>query len=441
MLNWSMRRWLQGLDAVMPLQIRRQDRPTWKLHVDGSATNQLSGAGVALVTPAGQHLHEAVKFRFKASNNRAEYEALIFGLKFAQELHAEYIEVYSDSQLVVNHVSVEYEARGERVMAYLSKIQDMLTQFKGCTLRQIPREENTTSDALARLASSTVTYKANLVPIQFLEEPSINCAEEIKMIDTTPNWMTLIVAYLNTRELPNNRNKAQKMMRKAALYIIVEGVMYKRSFSMPLLRCVTKEEVARLMSEVHDGLCGNHAAGQSLSKKILRQGYFWPTMMEDSKAYVKKCEKWQRFSKIPRAPLNNLIQMQSPWSFAIWGIDLIGQLPKDFYMTHGIIKSFSIVAHPHSNGQVKAFNKTLKDTMEKRLEEAKENWPEELPELLWSYRTTEKIATGQTPLAMAYGYEAMLPIELEPPSHRRLTYNQEDNHALLAKSLDEIEEK
>ena len=99
------------------------------------------------------------------------------------------------------------------------------------------------------------------------------------------------------------------------------------------------------------------------------------------------------------------------------------------------------MAHPQANGQVEAVNKTLKDTLKKKLEDDKGNWPEELPEVLWSYRKTEKTATGQTPFSMAYDYEAMLPVELEPPSHRRLTYDQGTNHILLAESLDEIEEK
>ena len=79
---------------------------------------------------------------------------------------------------------------------------------------------------------------------------------------------------------------------------------------------------------MHEGFCGDHAGGQSLSKKILRQGFFWPTMNEDSMEYVKRCDKCQRFSKVPRAPPNLLKQMQSPWPFAVWGIDLIGKLPK-----------------------------------------------------------------------------------------------------------------
>ncbi|KAM6551152.1 hypothetical protein CsatB_000960 [Cannabis sativa] len=203
--------------------------------------------------------------------------------------------------------------------------------------------------------------------------------------------MTPIAAYLNTAELPDNQNEARKMRRKAARYIIVEGIMYRRGFYMSLLRCVTQEEAARLLSEVHDRFYGNHAVGESLSKKILRQGYFWPTMIEDSKAYVNK--------------------------FSDNGKQFDSQSFTDFCANHGINKSFSAVAHPQANGQVEAVNKTLKDTLKKRLEDAKGNWPEELPEVLWSYRTTEKTATGQTPFAMAYGYEAMLPVELEPPSH------------------------
>ncbi|KAM6560266.1 uncharacterized protein LOC115723739 [Cannabis sativa] len=276
-----------------PQPSNNEDKPTWKLHVDWS-----------------------------------EYEALIVDMKLAWELHAEHIEICSDSQLVVNHVSGEYKARGEKKIAYLSKIHYLLAQFKSYVLKKILRDENTTADTLARLASSNITDKAKLLPIEFLEKPSITCSEEIRMIDTSLNWMTPIAAYLNTEELPSNRNEAQKMMRKAARYIILDGVMYRRGFSMSLLRCVTEEEAAQLLSDVLDGFCGNHAAGQSLSKKILRQGYFWPTIIEDSKAYVKKCDKFQRFLKIPCALPNEITLMQSPWHFAIWGIDLIEKFPK-----------------------------------------------------------------------------------------------------------------
>ncbi|KAM6569641.1 hypothetical protein CsatB_017626 [Cannabis sativa] len=151
-----------------------------------------------------------------ASNNEAEYDALIADLRLAQETKAGHIEICSDSQLVVNHVSREYEARGEKMISYPSKIHDLLAQFKSYALKQIPSEENTTIDALARLASSNMNDKENLIPIQFLEKPSITSTEEVDMMDTSPNLMTPIAGYLNTGELPDNKNKAQKIRRKAA---------------------------------------------------------------------------------------------------------------------------------------------------------------------------------------------------------------------------------
>ena len=70
------------------------------------------------------------------------------------------------------------------------------------------------------------------------------------------------------------------------------------------------------------------------------------------------------------------------------------------------------VAHPQANGQVEAVNKTLKSTLKKRLEQAKGAWPEELPKAFWSYRTTARTTTGHSPFSMAYGFEAMIPVEV-----------------------------
>ena len=92
---------------------------TWELYVDGSSNEGGSGAGLILVSPEGHRVHCALRFRFKASNNEAKYEALIAGLKLAKEMQVELLDIYCDSQLVVCQVTNEYQARGEKMAAYL----------------------------------------------------------------------------------------------------------------------------------------------------------------------------------------------------------------------------------------------------------------------------------------------------------------------------------
>ena len=96
---------------------------------------------------------------------------------------------------------------------------------------------------------------------------------------------------------------------------------------MPLLRCIAHDDIRRVLQEVHEGECGDHTGGQTLAKKVLRYGYFWPTINKDAAKYARRCDACQRFSKIPRAPPGQLKTMAIPWPFAMWGIDIIGSLP------------------------------------------------------------------------------------------------------------------
>ena len=81
----------------------------------------------------------ALKFGFKASNNEAEYEALIAGLNLTKEMKVESLEIYSDSQLIVCQIIDEYQARGEKMAAYLHKCKNLLSSFSSYTIHQVPR--------------------------------------------------------------------------------------------------------------------------------------------------------------------------------------------------------------------------------------------------------------------------------------------------------------
>ncbi|KAL0440299.1 UNVERIFIED_CONTAM: Ribonuclease HI [Sesamum latifolium] len=135
----------------------------WKIFVDGSSTSLGSGAGIVIETPQGDRLQYAIKFDFVASNNEAEYEALIAGEKLALAAGAKPLKAHSDSQLVVNQIRGDYEAKGSKMTKYLSCIQTLMRKFDEFAIEQIPRSKNEEADQLARLASSLTLLKSRSI--------------------------------------------------------------------------------------------------------------------------------------------------------------------------------------------------------------------------------------------------------------------------------------
>ncbi|XP_074362426.1 uncharacterized protein LOC141702698 [Apium graveolens] len=118
-----------------------QSRP-WLLFVDGSSTSNSGGEGVILISPGGFKIQQALKFGFSATNNVAEYEALITGLKLASDLEAEVIDIFGDSQLVSKQISGEFKTHNERMARYLTRTQELLSKFPSWKMSNVDREEN-----------------------------------------------------------------------------------------------------------------------------------------------------------------------------------------------------------------------------------------------------------------------------------------------------------
>ena len=91
--------------------------------------------------------------------------------------------------------------------------------------------------------------------------------------------------------------------------------------------CLTPEQGQYVIAELHEGICGNHLGGRTLAHRAHTQGYYWPTMKSDAVDYVKKCDPCKRMSPILKSPVQDLVSISSPWSFAQWGIDIVGPLP------------------------------------------------------------------------------------------------------------------
>ena len=155
--------------------------------------------------------------------------------------------------------------------------------------KYVPREEDSQADALAKLATALQKDLDRRIQFEHLSEPSINInSEEILLVMTASSWMDPIWDYLLNGTLPNDPNEASKLRARLARFALLQGTLYKRGFSAPLLKCIGKEDANHILREVHEGICGNHIGARALVGKTLRQGYYWPMMLKDATELVRK---------------------------------------------------------------------------------------------------------------------------------------------------------
>ena len=265
------------------------DLPIWRLSVDGATNAQGSGVCLILTSLEGIDVEYALRFGFQASNSEADYEAVIAGLNLAHSMEVDQLEVCSESQLVVKQIEDSYEAKGEKMILYLKKVRELLRKFVRVKIRHIPRAENSRADALTKLATASQEDLNRLTPVEHLSEPSIDLNdEEISPVMSEPTWMDPIWDYLLERLLPNDPNEASKLRSRSARFTIHRGTLYKRGFFTPILKCIAREDANYVLREVHEGVCGNLIGARALAGKVMRQGYYWPTMFRDATELVRK---------------------------------------------------------------------------------------------------------------------------------------------------------
>jgi ribonuclease HI len=456
----------------------------------------MSGAGVVLISLEKDKFKYALQLRFRATNNEAEYEALLTRLKLSESMGIKIMTIKSDSQLIVGQVKGEYEAKEDRMKKYLTVVKNLLTHFRKVELLQIPREENEAADRLARLASSGVEIDG------FIEIQGRPSTEEaiVNSITINTTWMLPIIRYLKEGTLPADKTEAHKLQIRASRFQLLGGILYKMGFSRPHLRCLSPEEANYAIREVHEGVCGNHSGAKSLAHKLTRAGYYWPSLLHDATQYVKACDKCQRFANVPRVPLEEITPITLPWPFAQWGLDIMGPFPvgtkqaKFFvvaidYFTKWVeveplatiseknVKGFvwkavicrfgiprvlifdngkqfdsgpfrelcaqlniknhySSPRHPQANGQVEVTNQTLLKQIKTRLEGTKSMWVVELPSMLWAYRTTVRTPTKETPFKLTFGTEAVIPVEIGLTTLRTTFHKEGENEGQLLLNLD-----
>ncbi|KAH7844439.1 hypothetical protein Vadar_027985 [Vaccinium darrowii] len=210
----------------------------WRLHVDGASNSRGAGAGIVIVSPEGVMHENALTIGFTASNNEAEYEALVSGLKMAKHLGAETVQVYSDSQLIVKQIKDQYSLKDPRMEKYYDKVWGLMEEIGTVEIEWVGRERNAHADTLASLATACAASPNRTIFLGELESPSIEHErKEVLHVSLGPSWMDEIYAYLKNEKLPTDKKEAHRVRCKAFyFYLDPSNQMYRRSFTGPDLK-------------------------------------------------------------------------------------------------------------------------------------------------------------------------------------------------------------
>jgi ribonuclease HI len=301
----------------------------WTMFFDGSLMKTGAGAGLLFISPLGKHLRYVLRLHFPASNNVAEYEALVNGLRIAIELGVRRLDARGDSQLVIDQVMKNSHCRDPKMEAYCDEVRRLEDKFYELELNHIARRYNGTADELAKIASGRTTVPPYIfsrdlhqpsikidnppepeapstqsevpsvqpevpsaqpeapsarpeAPSVQPEVPSASEGEALRIegeqSGATPdrNWQTPYLQYLQQGELPLDRAEARRVARRAKSFVLLgnEKELYHRSPSGILQRCISVAEGQGLLREIHSGACGHHAAPRALVGNAFRQGFY-----------------------------------------------------------------------------------------------------------------------------------------------------------------------
>ncbi|XP_066161938.1 uncharacterized protein [Oryza sativa Japonica Group] len=185
------------------------DSETWTMAFDGAFNSQGAGTGFILTSPSGDQFKHAIHLNFRATNNTAEYEGLLIGIRAAAALGVKRLIVKGDSELVANQVHKDYKCSSPELSKYLAEVRKLEKRFDGIEVREKANDEDST-----------------VVPD--ISSGAIGAEHVIADIETTEDWRTPLIKFLSTDELPEDDAEAEKITRQAKIYCMIGNDLYKK---------------------------------------------------------------------------------------------------------------------------------------------------------------------------------------------------------------------
>jgi ribonuclease HI len=305
----------------------------WRMYFDGSLKLQGAGAGILFIAPGGEQLKYALQLLFSASNNAAEYEALVHGLNIAISLGIKRLMVYGDSLVVISQINKEWNCSNYSMGKYCTAVRKLEDKFEGLEFHRVERDRNTVADTLSKLGSSRTQVPLGVF-VQEVPRPSISSdqAGECNILSQpeldSNDWREPIIRYIKNEEKPDDKSAVERIVRQSAHYTLIGDALYRRGAAGVLMKCILSATGKQLLYEIHARQCGIHAASRTLVGKVFRSGFYWPTAKSDAAELVQRCEACQFLSKQRHLPAQQPQTIPVTWPFACWGLDMIGPFKK-----------------------------------------------------------------------------------------------------------------
>jgi hypothetical protein len=258
-----------------------------------------------------------IRLHFPASNNVAEYEALITGLRIAIDLGVRHLDVRGDSQLMIDQVMKSSSCHDTKMEAYYEEVWRLEDKFHGLELNHTACRYNEVADELAKIASSRATVPPDVFARDLhqpsvdlrsnggVDGPSLDPTPETKApstgakamqvegsappSDPEPDWRISYLDHLIRGDLPLDKIEARRVARQAKSFVIFgdSRELYRRNPTGVLQRCITNKKGRSLLNDLHSGACGHHAAPWTLVGNAFQQGFYWPTVVSDAVKIVR----------------------------------------------------------------------------------------------------------------------------------------------------------
>jgi ribonuclease HI len=237
-----------------------------------------------LISPQGEQLKYILQIHYKASNNGAEYEALIHWLRIAVSLGIKRLLAFGDSKVVIEQVNKEWDCVKDTMDGYYAEIRKLEGHFEGIEFQHVPRNNNIVADVLSKLGTRRALVPAGVF-VQDLRKPSIKLLDpdnpeppskdqnsapprDVLMSEKENDWRKPFIDFILDQLVPDDKAERERIMRRSANYVVIGSDLYRKAASTGILmKCILRLEGLQLLAEIHSSECGCHAASTNLLGK------------------------------------------------------------------------------------------------------------------------------------------------------------------------------